>query len=46
MAMDQSRQDTEQAIYRVKRKEADKALMRQFYRAKARSLWSDSRWRR
>lgn len=46
MALDQNRQEIERAIAGVKRREADKELMRQFYRAKARSLWSDRRWRR
>ena len=46
MAMDQSRQEIERAIDRAKRNVADKELMKQFYRAKARSLWSDRRWRR
>ena len=43
---EQYRKEIEQAIASVKRTELDKVLRRQFFRAQARSRWSDERWRR
>ena len=46
VALEQNRREIEQAIDKVKHRKVDKELMRQFFRSRAMSVWSDRRWRR